>query len=249
VFWAILAIALVVLQCAYKHPFTDPVGFAALLGLMALAGRAILAIWKWADLAWRKLWLWLLNSSVHWTLEARVAVPHAAESADLELLLADLRAALPGHRVSRGSGEASIVVRSATGQTITIRPIEVALRCHWVLAFQPTDIGYRSALRLLRREFVPLLDKISSQIPGATSREYAIDARFPAFSPHASVLLNELRARSADSVLISFMHDGTRVTVTRDRVTCSSGSEAEAIHSISAVFGITLRGAPDASHV
>jgi hypothetical protein len=247
--WLGLTVALVIWHCTAQQPFQNAKDTATLLGLLALAIRALMGVWRWADLAWRKLWLWLLNSSVNWTLEVRVTVPAPVEDADITLLLNALREARTSDRVSRAAGTDAITVETASHYTMLIRPLQSGTETRWVLRFNPVHIGYRDATRILQRVFVPIIDEVTTKIEGASEKQYAIEARFSKISPYAAVLLNELRVKSADRILLSFKQDGSTVQLTKDSIISSSNTQADAIHAMSTVFGLSLRGALSADNV
>lgn len=202
VLWVLATLGLVVLHCVHQHPFRDAKQFATLLGLTALFIRAVLGAWRWADLAWRKFWLWLVNSSVRWTLEIRLAVVDPIEETDIAVLLTDLQSDTDIGRVSRALGSDTITIEPPTGYTATIRPMHSGDQACWVLRFSPVHIGYRDATHILQRSFVPLANAVKRHV-SVQSAQYSIEARFSSLSPYAAVLLNELRARSADRILLS----------------------------------------------
>jgi len=249
IFWLLITVALVVWHCVAQQPFQNAKDAATLLALLALSIRALLGIWRWADLAWRKLWLWLLNSSVNWTLEVRVSVPDTIEDADIEVLLKSLQEARTSDRVSRALGTDTITIETAAHHTMTIRPLQSSAETFWVLQFKSVHIGYRDATHILQRMFMPIIDEVTTKIDGASDKQYAIEARFSRINPYAAVLLNELRVKSADRILLSFKQDGSTVQLTKDSVISSSNTQADVIHAMSAVFGLSLRGALSAGHI
>lgn len=247
--WLGLTVALVIWHCTAQHPLQNAKDAGTLLVMSAAAIRALMNVWRWADLAWRKLWLWLLNSSVNWTLEVRVTLPDAVEDADIMFLLNALREARSSDRVFRTAGTDAITVETASHYTMSIRPLQSGAETRWVLRFNPVHIGYRDATQILQRVFVPIIDEVTAKIDGAGDRQYAIEARFSKISPYAAVLLNELRAKSADRILLSFTQDGSTVQLTKDSIISSSNTQADAIHAMSTVFGLSLHGALSAGNV
>ena len=247
--WFGLTLVLVIWHCRSQEPFQNAKDAATLLGLVALAIRALIGVWRWADLAWRKAWLWLLNSSVNWTLQVSVTVPEPIENSDIERLLDALRRVRSSDRISRSTGSDTISVETSSHYTLLIRPLQSGTDTRWVLRFNPVHIGYRDATRIVQRTFVPVIDEVTKQIEAAGERHYSIEARFSKVNPYAAVLLNELRARSADRILLSFQQDGSTVQLTKDSIISSSHSESEAIHAMSTVFGLSLRGALSAGNV
>lgn len=247
--WLLLTIAMVVWHFFAQQPFHNAKDAATLLALLALSIRALMTVWRWADLAWRKLWLWLLNSSVNWTLEVRVSVPETIEDAEIEMMLNAVRDARKQDRVARIAGTDRIVLDTDLRYSMTIRPMQSGMESYWLLRFNPVHIGYRDASRILQRVFVPIIDSITSKISNTGDTLYSIEARFSNVSPYAAVLLNELRAKSADRILLSFKQDGSTLQLTKDSIVSSSSSQADAIQAMSAVFGLSLRGALSAGNV
>lgn len=247
--WLGITVALVALHVANQHPFDNAKDAATLLGLLALSIRALMGVWRWSDLAWRKLWLWALNSSVNWTLEVRVAVPTSVEEADIAVLANSLRDSLKSDKVSRPPGRDAITIETASRYTLTVRPVQAASDAHWSIRFNPVHIGYRDASRVLQRVFIPIIEQVAGHIESAGERQYAIEARFSRVNPYAAVMLNELRAKSADKVLLSFKQDGNTVQLTKNAIISSSSTQANAIDAMSAVFGLSLRGAFSAGNV
>lgn len=247
--WLAITVGLVVWHCHAQHPFHDAKDAATLLALFALSIRALMGVWRWADLAWRKLWLWLLNSSVNWTLEVRVSVPDIIEDADIEILLRSIRESRKDDRVFRIGGTDAVTVETDSRYSMTVRPMQSGMESYWILRFSPVHIGYRDATRILQRIFISVIDDVVAQINNAGESQYAIEARFSKISPYAAVLLNELRAKSADRILLSFKQDGSTLQLTKDSIVSSSSSQADAIHAMSTVFGLSLRGALSAGNV
>lgn len=241
--WLLITVSLVVTHVYLKWPLSSIPDIAAALGLLALAIRALLGVWRWADLAWRKIWLWITNSSVNWTMEVRVAVPNEIEDADVSLLEAEIRKSRTQDRVSRPHESDVITLETSQNFVVAIRPLHSHGDARWIIRFNPVHIGYRDASTVLHRVFVPIVDDLSTRIQDAGSRQYAIEARFNGTNPYAAVLLNELRAKSADQVLISFQQDGSRVQVTKHAIISSSDSQTSALHAMPTVFGLSLRGA------
>lgn len=241
--WLLITVSLVMMHVYLKWPCASIPDVAAGLGLLALSIRAVLGVSRWADLAWRKVWLWITNSSVNWTMEVRIAVPDEIEDADVSVLEAAIRTAREQDRVSRPHESEIITLETAQNYIATIRPLHSHGENRWIIRFNPVHIGYRDASTILQRVFVPIIDELSTRIENAGNRQYAIEARFNGTNPYAAVLLNELRAKSADQVLVSFQQDGSRVQVTRTSVISSSDSQTSALHAMSTVFGLSLRGA------
>lgn len=178
-----------------------------------------------------------------------VTVPEPIENSDIERLLDALRRVRSSDRISRSTGSDTISVETSSHYTLLIRPLQSGTDTRWVLRFNPVHIGYRDATRIVQRTFVPVIDEVTKQIEAAGERHYSIEARFSKVNPYAAVLLNEARARSADRILLSFQQDGSTVQLTKDSIISSSHSESEAIHAMSTVFGLSLRGALSAGNV
>lgn len=248
-FWLVLTLAMVIWHCATQQPLQNAKDAATLLALLALSIRALMGVWRWADLAWRKLWLWLFNSSVNWTLEVRVLVTETIEDADIEALLNAVRDARKEDRVYRATGADVLTIDTDSRYSMTIRPLQSGMESYWVLRFSHVHIGFRDAIRILQRVFLPIINDVVSKLDNVRSTQYAIEARFSKVNPYAAVLLNELRAKSADRIRLSFKQDGSTVQLTKDSIISSSHSQADAIHAMSTVFGLSLRGAMSAGNV
>lgn len=247
--WLLATVALVVWHCVAQHPFQNARDAATLLALVSLSIRAVISVWRWADLAWRKLWLWCLNSSVNWKLVVRVAVADPIEDADIDMLVGAIREARPRDRVWRTTSTDFVNVETHSQYTMKIRPLQSGHESYWSLDFGPVHIGFRDANRIVQREFVPLINDVTARIAGAGETHYAIEARFSKINPYAAVLLNELRTKSVDRILLCFTQEGSTVQLTKDSITTSSSTQADAIETMSTVFGLSLRGAMSASNV
>ncbi len=240
--WAGVTVLLVVLHIVVHEPFARLGEFAVLVGLVVLAGQSILGVWRWADLSARKGLLWLLNSSVNWTLEVRLRVQDPVEDADISVLLGELQASRPEDRVFRNEPSDVITIDLDRSYSLTVRPVQSQLDTWWVVRFKSVTIGYRDGIHVLQRVFMPVVDTIRKNLEHTEEELYAIEARFNRVNPYAAVLLNELRVDAADQVFLSFRHDDSTVRLTKECVTVSSQVQAQAIYAMSAIFGLSLRG-------
>lgn len=248
--WLLITLVCLLAHLYSKKPFGNALDFATLLALVILFAKALLAVWTWGDLFCRKACLWLLNSSVCWTLQVKISIPEAVELSDLETMREDVAAAIPEGRVSSVSPDGTFQVECENGRRLSARPVIDGADKSWmVLDFAQLQIGFRDGVGVLRDQLLPMSESIAKAMGANPERQICVRAKFSGTSPHAAVLLNELRLRRDDKVLLTLTQDQTSVTITRDSISAASESPLEAVSSMATVFGFSLHGAPFASNV
>lgn len=247
--WLLLTLGLLIWHLIDKDPLGNAIDAAAFFGLLALSIQATTKVWRWSDLAWRKVWLWALNSSVNWTLEVRLETDDTIESLDLTLINNQLHNTPDLANLKKSIANGALIVDCPLGHSLSIKPIETATTNAWIIHFKPTHIGYRDAMSVLRKHHIPFTDKIADAISPTSNKQYSIEAKFDTRNPYASVLLNDLRASSMDKVLVIFKHDNSTIQVTEKTIVSSSNNQTELTEVMTAVFGISLGGSMSASHI
>lgn len=245
--WLVASMALVVAHCVFEHPFSNLQDAATLVGLLALSLAALLRVWRWADLYIRKVLLWIQNSSVSWTLEARLILETPLEDLDLEQLCTALRSSKKFDRVELLAGARLSLDRRHFHATLSAW--QPGTEAYLIIAFRSAMIGYRDAIRVIRTEMLPTVDSIAKHVETTIGRTYSVEAQFAELSPYAAVLLNEFRAGTADQVLLVFRHEESTLSITKTSVISSSNSESQVLNALSAVFGLSIRGALSARNV
>jgi hypothetical protein len=232
----------------WQDPFNVPADAIALTGLVVLFGRELWTHWRWLNLAVRRVMLWVTNEAVAWSACAKLTPAEALDCDQFERLEEVVRDAAISHAMIRMVDDI-IFVEDRRGLSIQIRATEALGESLLTVSMSPARIGYRDSVRVIREEFLPIVDAISQSDFASTAVLFSIEARFRRTNPYAAVLLAEFHPEQVDSVVIHLSHKNDNVVVTKNAVEASTSSRTNIESMLRTVFGVSLQGAISADNL